>query len=227
MIANVAFLAALTTFLAVAWLAGELSFLAPFKAGIFRITAPPSAPRSACSSSTSAPSTTASRAGCSCATPAASCRTWTVNWARRTPSWATSIPDVKAVGVSVMWRDIDPREQERERPDLSRGRRRVARDDSGPVIRRLRDCPDTRPRPATRADAPTRPGPRSVGRTSVSPRSRCWRPPGAFRVVIASDLRDHRGRPASAENGELRRPPRGRAGRDEALCQLAGNARPS
>ncbi len=36
MIANVAFLAAITTFLAVAWLAGELSFLAPFKAGIFR-----------------------------------------------------------------------------------------------------------------------------------------------------------------------------------------------
>ena len=36
MIANVAFLAALTMFLAVAWLAGELSFLAPFKAGLFR-----------------------------------------------------------------------------------------------------------------------------------------------------------------------------------------------
>lgn len=36
MVANVAFLAALTTFLAVAWLAGELSFLAPYKAGIFR-----------------------------------------------------------------------------------------------------------------------------------------------------------------------------------------------
>ena len=36
MIANVAFLAALTTFLAVAWLAGELSFLAPYKTGIFR-----------------------------------------------------------------------------------------------------------------------------------------------------------------------------------------------
>jgi hypothetical protein len=36
MIANVAFLAALTTFLAVAWLAGELSFLAPYKAGLFR-----------------------------------------------------------------------------------------------------------------------------------------------------------------------------------------------
>jgi hypothetical protein len=36
MIANVAFLAAITTFLAVAWLAGELSFLAPYRAGIFR-----------------------------------------------------------------------------------------------------------------------------------------------------------------------------------------------
>jgi hypothetical protein len=36
MVANVAFLAALTTFLAVAWLAGEVSFLAPFKAGILR-----------------------------------------------------------------------------------------------------------------------------------------------------------------------------------------------
>ena len=35
MVANVAFLAALTTFLAVAWVAGELSFLAPFKAGLF------------------------------------------------------------------------------------------------------------------------------------------------------------------------------------------------
>jgi hypothetical protein len=35
-LANVAFLAALTTFLAVAWLAGELSFLAPYKSGIFR-----------------------------------------------------------------------------------------------------------------------------------------------------------------------------------------------
>ena len=36
MIANVAFLAAITTFLSLAWLAGELSYLAPYKAGIFR-----------------------------------------------------------------------------------------------------------------------------------------------------------------------------------------------
>ena len=35
MIANVAFLAALTVFLVAAWLAGELSFLAPFKGPIF------------------------------------------------------------------------------------------------------------------------------------------------------------------------------------------------
>ncbi len=35
MIANTAFGAALTTFLIVAWLAGELSFLAPFKTGLF------------------------------------------------------------------------------------------------------------------------------------------------------------------------------------------------
>ena len=37
MIANTAFLAALTLFLALAWLAGELSFLAPHKATLFRV----------------------------------------------------------------------------------------------------------------------------------------------------------------------------------------------
>jgi hypothetical protein len=36
MIQNVAFLAAVTTFLVVAWLAGELSFLAPHKGLLFR-----------------------------------------------------------------------------------------------------------------------------------------------------------------------------------------------
>jgi hypothetical protein len=36
MIANVAFLAALTVFLAAAWLAGELTFLAPYKGLLFR-----------------------------------------------------------------------------------------------------------------------------------------------------------------------------------------------
>jgi hypothetical protein len=37
MIANTAFLAALTLFLLVAWLAGELSFLAPYKTALFRL----------------------------------------------------------------------------------------------------------------------------------------------------------------------------------------------
>ena len=36
MIANAAFLAAMVTFVAVAWLAGELSFLAPYKALLFK-----------------------------------------------------------------------------------------------------------------------------------------------------------------------------------------------
>ena len=36
MIANTAFLAALTLFLIAAWLAGELEFLAPYRAAIFR-----------------------------------------------------------------------------------------------------------------------------------------------------------------------------------------------
>ena len=37
MMTNAAFLAALTTFLVVGWLATELSFLAPYKAGLFRL----------------------------------------------------------------------------------------------------------------------------------------------------------------------------------------------
>ncbi len=36
MIANTAFAAALTTFLILAWLAGELSYLAPYKFALFR-----------------------------------------------------------------------------------------------------------------------------------------------------------------------------------------------
>jgi hypothetical protein len=37
MIANSAFLAAITTFLIVAWLAGELSYLSPYKTALFRL----------------------------------------------------------------------------------------------------------------------------------------------------------------------------------------------
>ena len=37
MIANTAFLAAVTTFLIVAWLAGELSYLSDYKTALFRL----------------------------------------------------------------------------------------------------------------------------------------------------------------------------------------------
>jgi hypothetical protein len=37
MMANAAFLSALTVFLVVGWLASELAFLAPYKAGLFRL----------------------------------------------------------------------------------------------------------------------------------------------------------------------------------------------
>jgi hypothetical protein len=37
MIANAGLLAVLTVFLVAGWLAGELSFLAPYKAGLFRL----------------------------------------------------------------------------------------------------------------------------------------------------------------------------------------------
>ena len=40
MIANAAFLAALSVFLLVCWLAGELRFLAPYKSPLFRFHAP-------------------------------------------------------------------------------------------------------------------------------------------------------------------------------------------
>jgi hypothetical protein len=40
MIANAAFLAGLTTFILAAWLAAELSFLAPYRAAIFRTYGP-------------------------------------------------------------------------------------------------------------------------------------------------------------------------------------------
>ena len=92
MIANVAFLAALTTFLAVAWLAGELSFLAPYKAGIFRhhgLTIGVGDP-----GALSEPVRRVLRhrsTGCSSATPAGSCRTWTGNWGPAMPSSETSI----------------------------------------------------------------------------------------------------------------------------------------
>ncbi len=102
-----------------------------------------------------------------------------------------------------MWRDLDPREQDRERPDLSRGSASRP-DDSGPGSGNSGDAL-TRdldlPRGSTRR--PVRDRERWVDLRESEVRMLATA--GAFRVMIASDLRDHRGRPASAENGELRR----------------------
>jgi len=100
-----------------------------------------------------------------------------------------------------MSRDIDPREDPRERPDAAR---RAARPD------------DAVSRPAESRDALTRDLdlPRGTTRRPVRDRDRSialresevrmLATTGAFRVVVASDLRDQRGRPADATNGELR-----------------------
>lgn len=100
-----------------------------------------------------------------------------------------------------MWRDLDPRDDERERPDLSRGS--TARSDDSASKRACRD-PLTRdldlPRGPTRR--PVRDRDRSINLRESEVRMLATA--GAFRVVVASDLRDQRGRPANASNGELR-----------------------
>src|SRR5215218_2778888 len=101
-----------------------------------------------------------------------------------------------------MWRDFDPREDERERPDANRGS--------------AERVDDTASKPAPSGEALTRDLdlPRGSMRRPVRDRER-WiglresevrmlATAGAFRVVVASDLRDHRGRPANPRNGELR-----------------------
>lgn len=101
-----------------------------------------------------------------------------------------------------MWRDVDPRNQERERPDLSRGSAERS-DESGPTSPVSNDAL-TRdlelPRGSTRR--PVRDRDRWVDLREAEVRMLATA--GAFRVVVAADLRDHRGRPASASNGELR-----------------------
>ena len=119
MIANVAFLAALTTFLAVAWLAGELSFLAPFKAGLFRhhgltigVGDPGVLPESLRRVLQHGPLAVPARHR-----PQAGAHGPATGVARRR---ARDLHQDLSCRSSVMWRDIDPREDERERPDLSR-----------------------------------------------------------------------------------------------------------
>ena len=101
-----------------------------------------------------------------------------------------------------MWRDIDPREHERERPDLSRGG--AARPDNaspsaseaGSALTRELDLP----RGPTRRPVRDRDRWVNLRESEVEMLATA----GAFRVVIASDLRDQRGRSATPENGELR-----------------------
>jgi hypothetical protein len=99
-----------------------------------------------------------------------------------------------------MGRDLDPRPHEPERPDPSRGSRIAHSDDRGRT--------DVRDVFADRLDLP-----RGPERERVHVRTRTYAlrgsevrtlaAVGAFRVVPASDLRDHNGRPADVRKGDL------------------------
>lgn len=101
-----------------------------------------------------------------------------------------------------MWREIEPRSHEPERPDLSRGGRGggVHRE---PEVRDPREV-FTRDLDLPRDDArhPVRDRERTVDLRASEVRMLATA--GAFRVVPASDLRDHHDRPADARAGDLR-----------------------
>lgn len=101
-----------------------------------------------------------------------------------------------------MWRDIDPRDETRERPDAEDRTRHL--DDAAPKTAHAHDAL-TRdldlPRGTTRR--PVRDRDRSIALRESE--VRILATTGAFRVVVASDLHDERGRPADPRNGELRR----------------------
>src|SRR6476469_2410350 len=101
-----------------------------------------------------------------------------------------------------MWRDIEPRSD--ERPELSRG--------TGSVEDRSQPASSNDPRDVFSRDLDL---PRGSSRRPVRDRDRSvdlresevriLATTGAFRVVPATDLLDHRGRPSNARQGELRR----------------------
>ncbi len=101
-----------------------------------------------------------------------------------------------------MWRDLDPRVHEPERPDPSQGSRVGADSDD-------RGRTDPRDVFADRLDLP-----RGPERERVHVRTRTYElrgsevrtlaTVGAFRVVPASDLRDHDNHPADARTGDLK-----------------------
>ena len=90
-----------------------------------------------------------------------------------------------------MWRDIDPRDDERDRPDLSRGSSARPDDsastseESGDALTRELDLP----RGSTRRPVKDRDRLINLRESEV----RMLATAGAFRVVVASDLRDQRG----------------------------------
>lgn len=104
-----------------------------------------------------------------------------------------------------MWRDFDPRPQEPERPDLSRGGRGGGERTVRPPTRQCE------PRDVFARDLEL---PREDARVPVRDRDRTFElrgsevrmmsTVGAFRVVPAADLLDHSGRSADPRQGDLR-----------------------
>ncbi len=101
-----------------------------------------------------------------------------------------------------MWREIDPRDETRERPGADHHPRPVhdgsmKPDASHDALTRDLDLP----RGTTRRPVRDRDRLMALRESEI----RILATTGAFRVVVASDLHDERGRPADARNGELRR----------------------
>lgn len=102
-----------------------------------------------------------------------------------------------------MWRDIDPRPEEPERPDMSRGTgsadepAEATSNEPRDVFSRDLDLP----RGSSRRPVRDRDRSIEVRESEV----RILATTGAFRVVPAKDLLDHHGRPSNARQGELRR----------------------
>ncbi len=102
-----------------------------------------------------------------------------------------------------MWRDYDPRPEDRERPDLSRGSRGASDEralnstDPRDVFTRSLDLP----RGTSRRPVRVRDHSFELRASEV----RILATTGAFRVVPAKDLVDHRRKPADPRTGDLRR----------------------
>jgi hypothetical protein len=99
-----------------------------------------------------------------------------------------------------MWRDYDPRPDERERPDLSRGSRahselRSASIDPRDVFSRSLDLPRGSSRRPVRD--------RDLSVELRASEVRILATTGAFRVVLAKDLLAHDERPANPRKGDL------------------------